>query len=218
MSKSPNRGKSSAAGSGRTTRRTATEDKLDRLLSAAAVLMARKGFSQTSIRDVSRATGFSLAGMYYYFKSKDDLLFLIQQRTFTSLVETQEAALAQGGSPEERLRRLVHGHLAFYTTHSDELKVCTFELESLSGETYHEVEEVRRRYYRLTAALIAEVLGRPQREGRLDLVVRHVTLYIFGMLNWVFMWYDPDLDTSMESMADEMADLLLHGVERMSPA
>ena len=77
-----------------------SEQKLELLLTAAASLMAQQGYGQTSIRNVAAKTGFSLAGLYYYFKNKEYLLYQIQRRTFSLLLATQERSLANGGDPE----------------------------------------------------------------------------------------------------------------------
>ncbi len=184
-----------------------TAPKLERLLAAAAGLMATRGFSDTSIRHVASETGFSLGGMYYYFRNKEDLLFLIQETTFRSLLSLQEAALAEGGTAEERLRRLIRGHLAYFASHFNELKVCTFELESLVGERFAQVAELRRRYFACLARIVAELTGED-----VELPVRHRALFVFGMLNWIFMWYDPARDGSVEGLGDEMVDLVLNGL------
>ena len=60
-----------------------TEAKLDHILRHSARIFADKGFEGASIRDISRATGVSLSGLYYYFDSKQKLLYLIQHNTFT---------------------------------------------------------------------------------------------------------------------------------------
>ncbi len=189
-----------------------TAPKLDRLLSASAALMAKRGFSQTSIRDVATATGFSLGGMYYYFKNKEDLLFLIQEKTFGSLLEMQEQAVAAGGSVEERLHRLVKNHLAYFISHFNELKVCTFELESLQGERFENIAQLRRRYYLCMAQVVGEMSGVPGGRVENDQQVRHRTLFIFGMLNWVFMWYDPEKDDPAEKLGEEMVAMVMNGL------
>jgi AcrR family transcriptional regulator len=186
--------------------------KRERLLVAAAGLMARQGFGQTSIRDVARETGFSLAGMYYYFKNKEDLLYQIQQRTFSALLDLQEEALVGGGSPEDKLRRLVHNHLDYFTRHANEVKVCTFELQSLRAERYDIIAELRRRYFRCPARVVGEILGLGGSCPERNRLVRHYTLFIFGMLNWIFMWYDPERDTPVEAVGDEMIALVLDGL------
>ena len=192
--------------------RAGTQQKLEHLLSVAAGLIAQKGYEQTAIRDVGRETGVSLPGMYYYFKSKEDLLFQIQHRTFSSLLEAQQAASEVEEPPDRKLRRLVVGHLAFYAQHPKEMKVCTFELESVRDEAYREIKHLRRRYYSLVAGVVGRVLeraGRPDPDGLLE---RHLTLFVFGMLNWIFMWYDPERDGPPARLGEEMADLALHGL------
>lgn len=203
------------APSGGQTSRTAP--KLDRLLAEASALMAERGFSQTSIRDVANATGFSLGGMYYYFQSKEDLLFLIQERTFSSLLDLQEAAVAGGGSPAELLHRLVKNHLAYFISHFNELKVCTFELESLQGERYENVAALRRRYFLCMARVVGAMLGVPAAAVENHRGVRHRTLFIFGMLNWVFMWYDPARDDPVEALGEEMVAMVMGGVTGGEP-
>jgi len=150
--------------------------------------------------------------MYYYFRNKEDLLFLIQSNTFGSLLALQEESLAAGGTPAERLRRLVHNHLAWFVSHFNELKVCTFELQSLQGEHYDNVAALRRRYFACVAGVVRELTGDAD-EAR----VRHRTLFVFGMLNWIFMWYDPERDQPVERLGDEMVDLVLGGLGGAAP-
>jgi AcrR family transcriptional regulator len=192
--------------------RAGTQQKLENLLAIAAALIAEKGYEQTAIRDVGRETGVSLPGMYYYFKSKEDLLFQIQHRTFASLLQAQQAVFDAGDPPERKLGRLIVGHLEFYAQHPNEMKVCTFELESMRGEPYEAIKKLRRRYYGLVASVIGDALGCSGRGDAGELLVRHLTLFGFGMLNWIFMWYDPARDGPVERLGEEMTEMVLHGV------
>ena len=194
-----------------------TAPKLDHLLGTAAGLMARRGFSQTSIRDVANETGISLGGLYYYFENKEDLLFLIQERTFGALLELQEAAIAEGGDAETRLRRLVRNHLRHFVEHFNELKVCTYELESLNGDRYEAIADLRRRYYQCLAAVVAEMWGVPDDRLESDSRVRHASLFVFGMLNWIFTWYDAERDEPVDRLGDEMIALVLGGLRAGPP-
>jgi AcrR family transcriptional regulator len=194
-----------------------SEQKLELLLGRAAALMARQGYESTAIRDVAREMGCSLAGMYYYFRSKEDLLYQIQLRTFASLVEAHEAAIAAGGPPQERLRRIVRGHLEFFANRRDELKVCTYEMDSLKGELFDEVQLIRRRYFKMLAGIVGELMGRSGPAPR-DIAVRHATMFVFGMLNWIFMWFDAERDAPIEALADEMTDFVLAGLRHGPPA
>jgi AcrR family transcriptional regulator len=199
---------------GRRLARASTQKKLDELLMKAASLIARKGFEATSMRDLAKAIDASLAGLYHYFSSKEDLLFQLQYRTFRSLLEQQQAVAAEPGTPEERFARLITGHLQFYARHRNELKACTFELESLTGKPYETVEAIRRRYYRLMTSVVADVIGGPSSNGKETRKSRHATLFIFGMLNWIFMWYEPSRHGTVEQIGQEMRELVLDGLRR----
>jgi len=192
--------------------RATTQQKLDALLSRSAKLIAEKGFEAMSMRDVSAAAGGSLAGLYHYFDSKEELLYQLQYRTFRSLLESQEAIAAQPGTPEERFRRLLIGHLTFFSEHPSEHQACTFELKSLTGERYETVETLRRRYYRLMTSVVAELRDGGGAHTAESKEARHATLFIFGMLNWVFMWYTPERYGSVEQLGEEMLDLVLNGL------
>jgi AcrR family transcriptional regulator len=194
--------------------REATRQRLEHLLAVTAALYAEKGYEATSMRDVSGAVGGSLAGLYHYCSGKEDLLYQLQYRTFATLLEVQTERARMVGTAEERFRRLVIGHLAFFVSHPNELKVCTYELESLQGEQYDTVEALRRKYHRLVSAVVGELMGEPSPAGRESRRSRHATLFIFGMLNWIFMWYDPARHGTVEEIGEEMLDLALRGLRR----
>jgi AcrR family transcriptional regulator len=191
--------------------RKATRRKADSILKGAAALIAEKGFQATAIRDVGRRLEVSLGGMYYHFASKDDLLYEIQRRTFEALLAAQTEIATEPGTADERLGRLLVGHLAFFAQHPNEMKVCTYELESLKGDYYDRVLSLRRRYYELLADVVAELTGAGRRSARARARSRHVTLFIFGMLNWSLMWYRADRDGPVEAVAAEMLALVLDG-------
>jgi TetR/AcrR family transcriptional regulator len=164
------------------------------------------------MRDLAKAIDVSLAGLYHYFVSKEELLYQLQYRTFASLLEGQQAVSVLDGTAEERLRRMIVGHLAFYATHPRELKACTFELESLQGDLYDTIEGLRRRYYQLMTKVVADFADGPRRRGTPTKRSRHATLFMFGMLNWIFMWYDPARHGTVEQIGEEMCDLVINGL------
>lgn len=198
-------------------RRPATEAKLDNLLAEAAKLMAVKGYDNTSIRDVARATGYSLAGMYYYFESKEDLLFQIQSNTFTRLVEEQQAALARVDDRWFKLHTVVMTYLGFFARHRSELKICAFEIESLQGDAYERVRDIRHRWYELVASIVADIMELNRATLHDEKLVRHHTLFIFGMLNWLFMWFDDKRDMPLDRLGLEMVQMIFNGLPSRYP-
>src|SRR5688572_30103555 len=137
--------------------RRAYDDKLALILRTAAAIFADKGYHDTSIRDISRATGISLSGLYYYFRSKDELLFLIQDHCFSVVLETAQTVLAEENEPDTRLRLLVENHLRFFVNNMKEMKVLSHEAGSLTGDYRRIVNDKKREYTELAMQVLGEL-------------------------------------------------------------
>jgi TetR/AcrR family transcriptional regulator, cholesterol catabolism regulator len=185
--------------------RTAYDEKLESILRTAAVIFAEKGYHQASIRDISRATHVSLSGLYYYFESKEELLFLIQDHAFGTLLENLEHLLEGVEDPHRKLRLLIENHLRFFVSNMAEMKVLSHEAESLSGDFRTRVNAKKRRLAEIAAGILAEL--RPQSE----LDPRVTTFALFGMMNWLYNWYRPERDVPVERLAEDMSRLFLGG-------
>jgi len=179
------------------------------ILRHAAQIFSEKGYDGASIRDISRSSGVSLAGLYYYIESKQKLLYLIQQFTFQTIVERLEKRLAGVQLPEERLRVFVHNHLDYFLRHRVEMKVLSHEDDALEGEYRKEVQEIRRRYYAI-ALEIVEDLRKSGAARRMN--PRVAVLSLFGMMNWVYTWHRPEVDPQADALAEAMAGMFLNGV------
>ncbi len=183
------------------------DERLERLLSTAARVFADQGYHATTMRDLARATGMSLAGMYYYVQGKDELLFLIQERCFQQVLAGANAAVAEGPSPAERITRFIEHHVGFFASHMSEMKVLSHEARSLSGGRLDKINRLKRRYVDLLTGLIAEL----EAEGASRPDPRIAAYGLFGMMNWIYTWYDPKGPVSPETLADHFAQLFLTG-------
>src|SRR5947209_5008995 len=96
------------------------DQKLEFILRTAARIFAEKSYHSTSMRDISRATGVSLAGLYHYCKSKEELLFLIQDHCFGRVLQRLEQRLSDITDPVQRLRIFIDNHLAFFAANMAE--------------------------------------------------------------------------------------------------
>ena len=193
--------------------RAAHDEKLALILRSAAAIFAEKGYHQASIRDISRATGISLSGLYYYVRSKEEILFRIQEHSFATVAENLERVLDGVSDPEERLRLLVENHLRFFVNNMKEMKVLSHEATALTGEPRARVNALKRGYQDACTALLAQL--RPDRSRD---QLRVATFALFGMMNWIYNWYRPGRDPGVEELAGEMTRIFLHGHLAVGPA
>jgi AcrR family transcriptional regulator len=187
---------------------SAFDNRLESVLAAAARVMARDGYGRSTIRKVSREAKLSLAGLYHYFESKEELLFLIQYHTFDEILRRLTERLESVSDPEERLRVMVTNHLEHFLSRMNELKVCASEMETLTGDYYEQVRALRQRYLKTTLKIV-ESIGKEAGDSKVK--PRLATLYLFGMLNWIYMWYPASEGMSAETLADQVLILFLDG-------
>ena len=188
--------------------RTRYDQRLAEILLHATDVFCKKGYDGASMRDLSRASGMSLAGLYYYFESKERLLFLIQKHTFSTIVQRLKARLEGVDDPEQRIRIFILNHLEYFLDNQAAVKVLTHEAEVLKNGFATELAAIKREYYRICVGLLEDL----KRERGLQLSSRIAVLSLFGMMNWIYTWHNPRMDADAENIAREMSDIFLRGV------
>ena len=184
------------------------DEKLEAILKCAANISAEKGFHSTSIRDISRETGMSLAGLYYYFRTKEELLFLIQERCILTLLQRWETVNPDADA-RVRVRMFAENHLGFFLHNMHEMKVMAHEDESLTGRYQEQMLVLKRRYVKILMDLIGEVQGRES--GRV-IDIRVAAFSLFGMMNWIYTWYHPKRDLPLAQLIEQMLRIYFFGM------
>jgi TetR/AcrR family transcriptional regulator, cholesterol catabolism regulator len=185
------------------------DQKLEHILRTSARIFAEKSYHSTSMRDISRATGVSLAGLYHYCKSKEELLFLIQDHCFGRVLERLEERIKRNTDPFEKLRIFIDNHLSFFAANMAEMKVLSHEAESLAGDLHKHVSTKKERYAKLARKILREIEEQGQTSARVDLTI--ATYALFGMMNWIYNWYDPRGKLSVNQLVDNITRLFLAG-------
>ncbi|HEX2227222.1 MAG TPA: TetR/AcrR family transcriptional regulator [Candidatus Binatia bacterium] len=185
------------------------DEKLHGILKTSAKIFAEKGFHRTSVRDIARATQMSLAGLYYYFTTKEELLYLIQERCFVTLLERWEDGAKPELDPRSRIRVFVENHLSFFWHNMHEMKVMAHEDESLTGEFNEKILVLKRRYVKVLMDLINELQAQ---ESGPAIDLRVATFSLFGMMNWIYTWYQPKRDLSLPQLMEQMLRVYFLGI------
>lgn len=201
-----------AAGRHRESLFAASDSRFDRrlakILAHATDVFYEKGYAGASMRDLARHGGMSLSGMYYYFESKERLLYLIQKHTFTTIVERLRERLKEESDPERRIRVFILNHVEYFLGNQKAMKVLSHEDEALKNGFGGEIAAIKREYYRICLGLLDEY----KRAKKLYYSSRTAVLSLFGMMNWIYTWYNPRTDPDAEQLAEEMGDIFLRGI------
>ncbi|MDQ2921800.1 MAG: TetR/AcrR family transcriptional regulator [Acidobacteriota bacterium] len=185
------------------------DQKLEFILRNAARIFAEKSYHSTTMRDISRATNVSLAGLYHYCKSKEELLFLIQDNCFGRVLERLEERLREVDDPLSKLRVFIDNHLSFFAANMAEMKVLSHEAESLAGDLHRHVSTKKDKYARLARKILEEIQQQETDRPQIELTV--ATYALFGMMNWIYNWYDPHGKLKVSELVDNVTRLFLNG-------
>ena len=187
---------------------TRFDRRLSRILVHATSVFYEKGYAAASMRDLSRASRVSLSGLYYYFESKEELLYLIQKHTFTTIVDRLRQRLGEVTDPADRIRMFIRNHLEYFLANQKAMKVLSHEEDVLKNGFGAEIAALKREYYRLCVGL----LDNYKAARKLEFSSRTAVLSLFGMMNWIYTWYNPRTDAGATELAREMGDIFLQGI------
>jgi len=187
---------------------TRFDRRLAKILAHATDVFWEKGYDGASMRDLSRASGTSLSGLYYYFDSKEKLLYLIQKHTFSTIVARLRERLEGVENPEQRVRTFIQNHLEYFLDNQKAMKVLSHEDEALKNGYGAEIVAIKREYYRVCVGLMEEL----KRSQGLQFSSRIAVLSLFGMMNWIYTWHNPRVDADAGDLARQMAEIFLNGI------
>ena len=161
------------------------------------------------MRDLARSSGMSLSGLYYYFESKEKLLYLIQKHTFSTIVgAAARARSTKFPIRKQRIRVFILNHLEYFLANRKAMKVLSHEAEVLKNGFGAEIAAIKREYYRICVGLLDDF----KLAKRLEFSSRMAVLSLFGMMNWIYTWYNPRVDADAEELSRGMGDIFLRGI------
>jgi AcrR family transcriptional regulator len=180
------------------------------LLMSAAAVFAEQGMEKASMAQIASHSGVSKALLYHYYPSKDELIFAIIHTHLVDLEASVAAALDESLPPEEQLRALVGVVLEKYRGADDAHKVQLVGSAALSEEQRGEIRGVERQIVRHFSGVLRRInpdLDRPERP-----LLMPVTMSLFGMMNWVYMWFRDGGLVTREDYAGVATTLILEGI------
>ncbi len=176
---------------------------------AALQLFARKGYHQTSVREIAEAARLSIGSLYTYIRTKEDILLLVYHRIFTLFQERMSEALIAGGDPPAQLKAAVSATLELYDEYQDLVLVMYQESHALRREALQQLFEVDRRY----VSMIQAIIERGTQEGHFEAgnskLLAIATLFlcaVWPLKRWNLKTYD------LATVTDAIIGLVLDGI------
>ncbi len=168
----------------------------------------QQGFRATSLDHVAAAMGVTRPAIYYYFRSKEELLAAIYDRGVAVLIDRAAALFEQALAPDALLRKLIEVHVRTMLEEQPIVRVYFQEKDSLGEAASRSVKEKEVVFTKMMARAIEDGQSKGLfRAGNSELIVNA----ILGMLIWVHAWYRAERH-SEEAISEVFWQLLAGGL------
>ena len=192
------------------TRASDFAEKQQDLLRNAAAVIAEQGMDKASMSQIAERAGVSKALLYHYYPGKDALIFAIIHTHLAEVDAAVEAADDEALADRDRLRKPVGAVLDVYRGADNEHIVQLNAKRALTADQQQQLAAIERRIVR-RFSLVIDRINPELRNGRPLLMP--VTMSLFGMMNWVYMWFKDGGPVTREDYADIATTLILEGVK-----
>ena len=187
------------------------QKKMEMICWKAARVFSEKGFSSSSLKDVSRAAGLSKGGIYHYFSSKEELLFVIADTYMDILLDGLENKLRKIPDPKEQIRFFIRRHIDFHSKNVHESRIIMHGYNDFSPGNRKLVKKKTRRYIDILKATIDAFFE----DSAVSAVKRKIALYsLLGMFNWIYWWYDPKGVITPAELSEEIYRIFLFDLKK----
>ena len=170
----------------------------DRVLKAAASCFNQKGYSGTSLKDVSKLLNLTDAALYYYVKNKEELVFLCYQRAADLGREAMQRGVKEGCNGLEQARLYIQYHVEIMVGDKGPVAIMS-EIPSLKRGHRNEILEVSRKHSMGFETILQTGIA----DGSIgECDVRMTGNAIMGAINWIPKWYHGDAKTAKNLVAE----------------
>lgn len=192
--------------------RNGTKKSLDRsqeIYLTAAQLFFEKGFESTSVADIADSLKLTKASLYYYFASKQELLYRIVSLGLDSVQDAVLDPAHNIDDAEERLKFIILNHARLAADGNHAVIIISHEINALTYEQQAIVQNRRRDYFNFVRSTLVEL----QQQGKLrKMNITTATFTLFGMILWLPRWYRSGGLLPVDEVCQEICDLALGGL------
>ena len=185
------------------------EQQRDRMLRAAADCFNQKGYSGTSLKDVANRLGLTDPALYYYVRSKEELVYLCYLRAAEVGREAMQLAIDSGQDGLDKVLRYLRNHVDFMVGERGPIAIMS-EVPSLNSEHRKEVLKLSRKHSAAFEALLEEGIAD---SSIAPCNVRMTGNAIMGAVNWIPKWYHGDAAVA-EQIIEEFPRILASGLRK----
>lgn len=179
------------------------------MLEAAAQLFKERGYRGATLQDVAYQIGLTRTAIYYYFSSKEQLLYRMLEEALGDAIGRFEKIASSDASPEQKLHEMIREYVSLVIRNGPSWWVLLSEGEqNLPPRQYRRLH----RLVRQQDSILQKIFNEGVESGKFSPLDPKLAVFaISGMCNWLARWYDPKGDAEPEELANVFVRIVEHG-------
>ena len=185
------------------------EARKDQIFSVGARLFAQKGYERATLQEVADLLGLTKPALYYYYASKQELLFEIMSFVMERVLSDIREIASSDASALDQLAALIRRYIGFFAAHPHELALMSIQVDILRPDLRDQILEKQREYLRHVRKIVGALLEAKDSSG---LDETSAAFALLGGMNWIFKWYHPEGRLTPEKLAADFLTLYSRGL------
>jgi AcrR family transcriptional regulator len=188
---------------------TAKEQKRKRIRKVATKLFVEKGFENTTTRDIAKAADINKAALYYYFDSKEELLYQILDDTVRIGLDRIREIERSKISLKKKLTAVTDMYTLYYAYDTDMMKLLVHDQKSLRPEHKKKLVRLQKDYVKVFVKILEDL----KKNGEiLDIDTTVCAFAFFGMVHWAYRWYSPGGRIKPDQLSEMFNQIFTKGI------
>lgn len=191
-----------------------SKDKRERILQAAAVVFAKKGFYNSRIAEIAKQANVADGTIYLYFKNKDDILISLFEDEMTLVIKSIKNELSKTADTEAKLRKFIEKHLSLIDENREVAEVLQIELR----QSHKFMKKYSGTKFRDYLNIISDIISEGQKNGKIrqDIIPGITKRVIFGALDEISSYWilSKNKKYDIETTAKMIGDIFICGIKK----
>ena len=183
---------------------------IDQICLTAAKVFGQNGYLSATLSDVAQAAGTTKGGIFHYFSTKEELLFLIVHRYMNNSLEGLKKKLQNGNSPMEKLHILISHHIYNYVEHPNESRLALLERSNMPRESSEVIKNGEREYETILRCIVEGVVKAEVKNAD---NVRLISFSLLGMCTFPYMWFNPEGKSTPDQLIETIFNIFCGNLE-----
>ncbi len=190
-------------------KRLNTEERKNQILSIATDVFYRDGYEKASLQEIAKKARITKAAIYHHFKNKEEILFNLVVTISDRLIFDLREILKRKNDPVEQLREMLIQHLSYMKRDKAKVKILIEDRHFLGKKYEAIIKGKQKEIFEIYRKKFEEIT----KLGRLrDVHIVTANFSLFGIMNWLYHWYNPKGELGIEEITDDIIHMIFHGL------